>query len=57
VTGAGDTVAAVFSIATALNADAIEAAILGNLAASLVVKKAGTATVSKEELLNLINDL
>lgn len=56
VTGAGDTVAAVYSLAIALNATALEAAILGNLAASLVVKKAGTATINQEELIDLINN-
>jgi rfaE bifunctional protein kinase chain/domain len=57
VTGAGDTVAAVYCLATALNASSLEAAILGNLAASIVVKKAGTATSSQEELINLIETL
>jgi rfaE bifunctional protein kinase chain/domain len=56
VTGAGDTVAAVYSLAIALESTPLEAAILGNLAASLVVKKPGTATVSQEELLELINN-
>jgi D-glycero-beta-D-manno-heptose-7-phosphate kinase len=56
VTGAGDTVAAVYSLALALEASPLEAAILGNLAASLVVKKAGTATVNQKELIELINN-
>jgi D-glycero-beta-D-manno-heptose-7-phosphate kinase len=55
VTGAGDTVAAVYSLAIALEASPLEAAILGNLAASLVVKKSGTATISQQELTELIN--
>lgn len=54
VTGAGDTVAAVYSLALAVEATPLEAAVLGNLAASLVVKKAGTATVNQEELKDLI---
>lgn len=50
VTGAGDTVSAVLGIALALKIDLITAAILGNQAASIVVGKLGTATVSLEEL-------
>ena len=56
VTGAGDTVAAVYSLAIALDTSPSEAAVLGNLAASLVVRKPGTATVSQDELLELINN-
>ena len=57
VTGAGDTVAALYSMALALGASSLEAAILGNLAASIVVKKYGTATVSQAEILALIERL
>jgi rfaE bifunctional protein kinase chain/domain len=57
VTGAGDTVAALYSVALALGATPLEAAILGNLAASIVVKKYGTATVNQAELLELIERL
>ena len=57
VTGAGDTVAAVYSLAIAANASCLEAAILGNLAASLVVKKTGTATTNQEELTGLIENI
>lgn len=57
VTGAGDTVAATYSLALALGADSLSAATLGNLAASLVVKKPGTATVSETELLEAIERL
>jgi rfaE bifunctional protein kinase chain/domain len=57
VSGAGDTVAAAYSLALAVGADPLDAAILGNLAASLVVSKYGTATVNQEELLALIDDL
>ena len=57
VTGAGDTVAAVYSIATALEASQTEAAVLGNLAASIVVRKAGTATTNQKELIELIERL
>jgi rfaE bifunctional protein kinase chain/domain len=51
VTGAGDTVIATFSLALAAGATFGEAARLANVAGALVVQKPGTATVSKEELL------
>jgi D-glycero-beta-D-manno-heptose-7-phosphate kinase len=51
VSGAGDTVIATFTLAVAAGASPIEAAILSNHAAGIVVGKAGTATVSPEELL------
>ncbi len=51
VTGAGDTVIAVFSLALAAGASAAEAAELSNYAAGLVVMKRGTATVQRGELL------
>ncbi len=57
VTGAGDTVAALYSMALALGASPLESAILGNLAASIVVRKYGTATVTKQELVELIEQL
>lgn len=57
VTGAGDTVAANLSLAIASGATALEAAILGNLAASIAVRKYGTATVDTEELINVIDEI
>jgi len=51
VTGAGDTVIAVFSLALAAGATYSEAAELANYAAGIVVMKRGTATVHREELL------
>ena len=51
VTGAGDTVAATYAAALASGAEAVEAMQLANVAASIVVQKAGTATVSREEIL------
>jgi rfaE bifunctional protein kinase chain/domain len=54
VTGAGDTVIAVFTLATAAGASAIEAAQLANYAGGIVVMKRGTATVTREELLGAI---
>jgi rfaE bifunctional protein kinase chain/domain len=54
VTGAGDTVIATFTAALAAGATAEEAAHLANYAGGIVVMKRGTATVSREELLNAI---
>ena len=51
VSGAGDTVIATFTMAIAAGASPVEAAILSNHAAGLVVGKVGTATVSPEELM------
>jgi D-beta-D-heptose 7-phosphate kinase/D-beta-D-heptose 1-phosphate adenosyltransferase len=51
VSGAGDTVIAVFTLAVAAGASPVEAAILSNHAAGIVVGKIGTATVSPNELL------
>ena len=50
VTGAGDTVLAVLSVALAAGASPLEAARLANIAAGLVVMKLGTATVTAIEL-------
>jgi D-beta-D-heptose 7-phosphate kinase/D-beta-D-heptose 1-phosphate adenosyltransferase len=50
VTGAGDTVLAVLSVALAAGADPSDAARLANIAAGLVVMKLGTATVSAAEM-------
>lgn len=51
VTGAGDTVIATFALGLAAGGSYTEAARLANVAGALVVQKAGTATVSREELL------
>ena len=51
VSGAGDTVIATFTLAIASGASPIEAAILSNHAAGVVVGKRGTATVHPTELL------
>lgn len=57
VTGAGDTVTAVYTLALATGADPAYAAIIGNIAASQVVKQFGCATTSVEELLNAVENL
>jgi len=51
VSGAGDTVIATFTLAIAAGASPIEAAVLSNYAAGIVVGKVGTATTTPEELL------
>jgi D-glycero-beta-D-manno-heptose-7-phosphate kinase len=50
VTGAGDTVIAVFTLALAAGASFVEAAHLANYGGGVVVMKRGTATVSRGEL-------
>jgi len=50
VTGAGDTVIAVFTLALSSGADARHAARLANYAGGIVVMKRGTATVTRDEL-------
>jgi D-beta-D-heptose 7-phosphate kinase/D-beta-D-heptose 1-phosphate adenosyltransferase len=52
VSGAGDTVVAAFSLAKAAGADLEDAVRLANQAAGIVVGKLGTATVTREELLD-----
>jgi len=54
VTGAGDTVIAVFTLALAAGATYYEAAVLANYAGGIVVMKRGTATVSRAELLEVL---
>ncbi len=52
VTGAGDTVVSTLALCLALGTRLEEAMMLSNVAASIVVQKTGTATVSPAELLN-----
>ncbi len=54
VTGAGDTVIATFAAALAAGAGTEEAAHLANYAGGIVVMKRGTATVSRQELLDAL---
>jgi D-glycero-beta-D-manno-heptose-7-phosphate kinase len=54
VTGAGDTVIATFATAFAAGASTEEAAYLANYAGGIVVMKRGTATVSRQELLDAL---
>lgn len=50
VTGAGDTVIALLTVALAAGASLPDAAVLANYAAGLVVRRLGNATVTPEEL-------
>lgn len=54
VSGAGDTVIAIFALGIAGGLSPAQAAFMANLAASVVVAKVGTYAVSKEELLAVI---
>lgn len=51
VTGAGDTVTAIFTMALASGAEPKYAAVIGNIAASIVVRHFGCATTTIEEIL------
>jgi len=55
VCGAGDTVTAVFALSLACGLAFRESAELANMAASIVVGKFGTATLTKEELQGVID--
>ena len=54
VTGAGDTVTAIYTLALATGADPVTAAIIGNIAAGIVIKQFGCATTSIKEILNAV---
>jgi len=54
VSGAGDTVVATLALALASGAEMVEAVILANHAAGVVVGKLGTAALDREELLRAI---
>ncbi|MEG4500387.1 PfkB family carbohydrate kinase [Microcoleus sp. F10-C6] len=57
VTGAGDTVVAAMTLALCVGASGWEAAVLGNLAASIVVRQFGTATTTVEEMKEALRSL
>ncbi|MFK5985138.1 MAG: bifunctional D-glycero-beta-D-manno-heptose-7-phosphate kinase/D-glycero-beta-D-manno-heptose 1-phosphate adenylyltransferase HldE [Pseudomonadota bacterium] len=57
VTGAGDTVIATLAISIAAGMDIVDATKLANLAASVVVGKVGTATVTVHELRTAMRQL
>lgn len=57
VTGAGDTVTAVYTLALANGIDPVYSAIIGNIAASIVVRQFGCATTTVEDLLSAVEKL
>ncbi len=57
VTGAGDTVTAVYSLALAAGIDPVYSAVIGNVAASIVVRQFGCATTTVDDLLAAVQDL
>lgn len=57
VTGAGDTVLATMALAGAAGASLREAAVLGNVAAGVVVAKLGTATLTRDELAAMVREI
>ncbi len=57
VTGAGDTVTAVYSLALAAGIDPVYSAVIGNVAASIVVRQFGCATTTVDELINGVEKL
>lgn len=56
VTGAGDTVTALYTLALASGAEPVYAAIIGNIAASIVIKQFGCATTTTDEILDSVPD-
>src|SRR2546426_9914869 len=57
VTGAGDTVLSVLALASAAGAALVDAGMLANIAAGVVVGKLGTASVSPEELEDALDEI
>lgn len=57
VTGAGDTVAAVLALGTAAGLSIVDACILANCAAGIVVGELGTAAVDGAQLLEALNKI
>lgn len=54
VTGAGDTVTALYSLALASGAEPVYSAIIGNIAAGIVIKQFGCATTTIDELVEFV---
>jgi bifunctional ADP-heptose synthase (sugar kinase/adenylyltransferase) len=50
VSGAGDTVTAVFTAALAVGASPVNAGVLANIAAGIVVSEIGTAAIKLDKL-------
>ena len=56
VTGAGDTVISTLALGLVSRLSILEAAVLSNIAAGIVVGKLGTASVTPEELVSRVRD-
>lgn len=56
VTGAGDTVIATFSVCLALGYNIVESAYYANECGGIVVEKPGTASVTKEEFISVLDN-
>ncbi|MCM8785651.1 MAG: PfkB family carbohydrate kinase [Candidatus Omnitrophica bacterium] len=56
VTGAGDTICAIFSLYLCVSNDVLESAIVSNFAAGIVVGKIGTATTNQKEFINFFKN-
>lgn len=56
VTGAGDTVISVITLALSCGMEYDEAVVLANYAASVVIERVGTASITSEELVDRINE-
>ena len=56
VTGAGDTVTATYALALASGMPAVNSAIIGNIAAGIVIKQFGCATTTTEEIISELPD-
>ena len=56
VTGAGDTVISTITMAMISGLNIEEAVMLANFAASVVISKVGTVSVTQEELIRRINE-
>ncbi len=56
VTGAGDTVTALYSLAIASGVEPVYSAIIGNIAAGIVIKQFGCATTKIDELVDFIEN-
>ena len=54
VTGAGDTVTATYTMALSIGAEPVYAAIIGNIAAGIVIKQFGCATTKVDEILSAV---
>ncbi len=57
VTGAGDTVIAVYTVASTCDASLLEASKIANSAAGIVVGRMGTSVVTKDELIDFYEEL